>query len=150
MSACGGILVVDDDLGIRETLAEVLAEEGYSVAIAEHGREALERMRVITPCVVLLDLSMPVMDGFQFRVEQLRDPQLAGVPVVVLSADGNPAVAAAAIRANRVLKKPVHLEEVLNCVGDFCRCVSIDSTVRPVVTSRVETRELVADAASSG
>src|SRR3954452_20931108 len=85
------LLVVDDDPGIRESLADLLNEEGYTVITAVNGQDALTRLRAIAepPCVILLDLMMPVMSGPEFYDELRLDPQLAGIPIVVISADGN-------------------------------------------------------------
>lgn len=86
----GAILIVDDDNDVRTALSELLEEEGFSVEGAPDGRTALARLRASTvhPAVILLDLMMPGMDGWDFRSEQLRDPKLAGVPVVIVSASG--------------------------------------------------------------
>src|SRR5919206_1695644 len=83
----GEVLVVEDDFAIRETLRELLEDEGYRVAWAANGKEALARLHERAPRVILLDLMMPVMDGWEFRVAQQRDPALASIPVVVISAD---------------------------------------------------------------
>ena len=81
------ILIVEDDSDLREALSEVLRDEGYSVESAADGREALDRLRRdLRPSLILLDLTMPVMNGWQFRAEQRRDPALSEIPVVVLSA----------------------------------------------------------------
>jgi len=84
------ILIVDDDNDTRSALSEMLEEEGFTVEGAPNGREALARLRggKAHPAVILLDLMMPGMDGWDFRSEQLRDPKLARVPVVVVSASG--------------------------------------------------------------
>jgi CheY-like chemotaxis protein len=86
----GAILIVDDDNDVRSALSELLQEEGFSVEAAPNGREALAWLRGgnIHPAVILLDLMMPGMDGWDFRSEQLRDPRLAAVPVVIVSASG--------------------------------------------------------------
>ena len=82
------ILVVEDESGQREALAEVLSRLGYEVQCAANGSEALDLMRhsESLPGLILLDLMMPVMDGWEFRAEQRRDRTLAEVPVVMLSA----------------------------------------------------------------
>jgi CheY-like chemotaxis protein len=90
MSSSAAILIVDDDNDVRAALSELLEAEGFSVEGAPDGREALARLRAskVHPAVILLDLMMPGMDGWDFRNEQMRDPQLAAVPVVVVSASG--------------------------------------------------------------
>src|SRR5262245_13335746 len=83
------VLIVDDDHDIREALSQVLGDEGWVVATAADGREALDYLdahRDALPEVILLDLMMPVMSGGEFRAEQLKDPSLAPIPVVVISA----------------------------------------------------------------
>src|SRR6476619_7846857 len=86
---CGGILVVDDDSDIRDSLREVLEDEGYTVACVGNGREALEYLhRAPRPRVILRDLMMPVMDGWQFRREQKQDADIANIPLVVITATG--------------------------------------------------------------
>jgi signal transduction histidine kinase len=106
------VLVVEDDRDIRETLSGLLAEEGYSVDACANGLEALTHLRAGRLAdVILLDLMMPVMDGWQFRVLQKRDPALASIPVLALSADGTPK--AEAIDAAAYLTKPVSYEALL-------------------------------------
>src|SRR5262249_27660442 len=85
----GCVLVVDDDADVRGMLAQVLELEGYDVVTAADGREALRRLEERRPFLVLLDLMMPGMNGWQFRAEQLKQPGIADVPVVVLSGDGS-------------------------------------------------------------
>ena len=113
------ILVVDDDHDIRESLAEVLGELGYDVAIAGNGREALDELGRAPTAAVLLDLMMPVMDGWQFRDAQRRTPALAAVPVIVISADGNVATSAASLQARAFLRKPIHINDLLALLDDL-------------------------------
>jgi CheY-like chemotaxis protein len=82
------ILIVEDDAPIREMLVEILEDEGYPVQGASNGQEAFAALRTIPtlPKLVLLDLMMPVMDGWTFRQKQLQDPLLRGIPIIVLSA----------------------------------------------------------------
>jgi CheY-like chemotaxis protein len=82
------ILVVDDDDDFRETVAEVLTEAGYPVEQAENGEKALERIREEQPGVVLLDLKMPVLDGWGVMERMRQDPRSAAVPILILSAYG--------------------------------------------------------------
>src|SRR5258705_13036727 len=80
------ILLVEDDTELRDALSDALAERGHDVIPVEDGRAALEVMRERHPDVVVLDLMMPVLDGWQFRIEQRNDPSLAETPVVAISA----------------------------------------------------------------
>jgi CheY-like chemotaxis protein len=121
--ACGGILIVDDDEGIRAALSQALTDEGYVVFAAEHGAEALDilRMTVPRPCLVLLDMMMPVMDGREFIEKKLTEPDLRDVPVVVVTADGVALKQAAELVAAAVLAKPISLDQLLLAVQRFCR-----------------------------
>lgn len=80
------VLVVEDDAALRETVAEILADAGYAVSSAGNGREALAEAAVRHPDLILLDLMMPTMNGWQFRAAQQKLPGLAAVPVIVMSA----------------------------------------------------------------
>jgi len=82
------ILVVDDDDDFRETLCEVLLEAGYPVQQAENGEVALQRAKEELPGIVLLDLKMPVLDGWGVMERMRKDPRSAGVPILILSAYG--------------------------------------------------------------
>jgi len=115
------LLVVDDDAVIRESLAELLADEGYSVVTAVHGEDALKKLRagMPTPCVILLDLMMPIMSGGEFYREQQADPSLAGIPVVVISADGSVEKKAIPF-GGEYLAKPVKIDTVLSTVDRLC------------------------------
>jgi CheY-like chemotaxis protein len=109
------IVVVDDDTDLRETIGELLCEEGHDARLFENGRAALDFLRVAErPKLILLDLMMPEMDGWQFREEQLKDEALRDIPVVVLTAsrglDGRP------IAAQEVLFKPLGLGELIDAV----------------------------------
>jgi CheY-like chemotaxis protein len=118
---CKFVLVVDDDTAIRESVAEILRDEGYAVQEASNGQEALDRLRAEgPPCLILLDLMMPIMDGFQFRAAQLADRALAAAPVVVMSADGNVEGKAASLSAAGALKKPLLLGDLLQVVARHC------------------------------
>jgi CheY-like chemotaxis protein len=115
------LLVVDDDAAIRETLAEILHDEGYTVMTAVNGQDALDRLRAsdATPCVILLDLMMPVMSGPEFYDEMRSDPSLAEIPVVVISADGN-ARRKVQSMGGEFIAKPVKIETVLSAVESHC------------------------------
>ncbi|HLY37048.1 MAG TPA: response regulator, partial [Candidatus Binatia bacterium] len=86
----GAVLVVDDDPATRDALVVLLRHEGYPAESVNDGQQALARLRDRKPpSLVLLDLMLPVMDGFEFRVQQLQDPALARIPVIVVSAGGD-------------------------------------------------------------
>ena len=84
------VLIVDDDEAVRRLLELLLKTSGYDTVTATNGVEGLEQMHRQLPCVVLLDMNMPVMDGFEFRRQQLADPHLAAVPVLASPATTNP------------------------------------------------------------
>ena len=102
----------------RETIALVLESAGYAVKSAANGAEALSVLRGGSdrPCLVLLDLMMPVMDGRQFRNAQRRDPAVANIPVVVLSGDGRIESKAAELGADAYLRKPIGVDDLLDVV----------------------------------
>jgi len=110
------VLVVDDDAMVRELLVEVLQLSGLDVCCATNGRDALARLRCggQRPDAIVLDLDMPVMNGWQFRREQLLDPALADIPVLVASGSDP-----AGIRADRHLRKPYALDELLGALDDI-------------------------------
>jgi CheY-like chemotaxis protein len=113
------VLIVEDDADLREMMAQLLALEGYDAAIAANGRDALDYLRRgATPRLILLDLMMPVMDGWEFRREQQRDPAIASVPVVVLSALDRGR--ANDVIADDFLKKPLDFDRLLHLVRSYC------------------------------
>ena len=116
------ILVVDDNHDIRELVREILEFEGYAVVTACNGKEALERLGgADLPNLILLDLMMPTMNGWEFRAEQLKDLRLASIPLVVLTGDGNASEKARVLRATSYIMKPVHLDSLLAVVqGAAC------------------------------
>ncbi|HEU4411085.1 MAG TPA: response regulator [Polyangiaceae bacterium] len=108
------VLVVDDDDGVRESVAELLELEGFEVRTARNGREALEFLGSNpTPDLIVLDLMMPIMSGREFRDEQLRDGRLAGIPVVVVTASGGGRADAQAMQAAAYFVKPVNFDRFL-------------------------------------
>ena len=106
------VLVVDDDPDILQTLALCLSTEGYRVKMAANGKEALEALAAERPAVILLDLMMPVMDGWQFVAEMDKRGQRAA-PLLILSADRAVQGHAAKLRADAFLAKPFDLDELL-------------------------------------
>ncbi|MDB4995544.1 MAG: chemotaxis protein CheY [Myxococcaceae bacterium] len=116
ISACRrDILVVDDDEDIRDAFCELLEEEGYQVRCAGNGAEALEQIDASTPCVVLLDMMMPVMSGAEVMLELERRESLEALPVVVVSAHIDSCEG-----ARDVLRKPISVDELLDVVERFC------------------------------
>ena len=113
------VLIVEDDADLREMMAQLLSLEGYRSHTVANGLEALQYLeRGDRPDVVLLDLMMPVMDGWEFRRRQLQDPDLADVPVIVLSAlDPSRAVD---VNGTAFLKKPLDFDRLLQLVHRFC------------------------------
>jgi two-component system chemotaxis response regulator CheY len=111
------ILVVEDDLLALEAITDVLEIEGYNVVSASDGQEGLERLHTSTPppSLVLLDLGLPIIDGWEFLRRQKNDPKIAHVPVVILTATPSPHVPA----ANAVLKKPVSPSNLLKAITRY-------------------------------
>jgi len=115
------ILFVEDDREVRVTLTQILVEEGYAVDGASNGREALDALRSgDRPCVILLDLMMPIMNGWQFSAAQRKDPSLAEIPVVIISAATNVLQSAAAMGAAAFLRKPFAIQDLLSIVDRCC------------------------------
>lgn len=116
------ILIVEDDQYIRDSLAELLADEGYGVEVARDGQDGLDKLRAMPlPNLILLDLMMPVKDGFQFRNEQREDSRIASVPVIIFSADTGVNVPRPEFEGATILKKPVDLDSLLTAVSTLCR-----------------------------
>src|SRR5262249_19558825 len=115
------VLVVDDDDDIRETIISLLEDEGIGAAGAINGEQALTYLRGTSPpSFILLDLMMPIMDGPQFRAEQVRDGRLAAIPVVVLSGHAHARSMASTMGVAEVMLKPLTLDRLLAVVDRFC------------------------------
>jgi len=115
------ILLAEDNSDTRDAIAQVLVVEGYTVVTAVHGRQALEHLQGgLRPALILLDLMMPVMDGWEFRRMQLSEPALAAIPVVLISAHDEVARAGDTLRAAGVVRKPVDIEEMLRTIEALC------------------------------
>jgi len=117
-STIADILLAEDDDDLREAMTDTLMDAGYRVAAVANGLDALEWLRgaEAPPALILLDLMMPVMDGWRFREEQRSDPKAALVPVVILSAMRNPA----ASQGVEFLEKPVKVQPLLAVVARYC------------------------------
>lgn len=114
------VLVVDDERSIRDLLAQVLADEGYDVVTARSGLEALSLLQVSYVDAILLDLSMPVMDGISFRRRQLLQPELAPIPVIVISANYDLVRQGQSLQPYACLSKPFDLVEVIKTLAAAC------------------------------
>ena len=108
------ILIVDDDAGALSALADILSIEGYAVQTVSNGREAFDLLRDSRPpALIILDMLMPVMDGWQFLAEMKSDSKFANTPVVVVSGLDTQ------IDADAVFQKPINLESLLRTVTDL-------------------------------
>ena len=116
--AAPAILVVEDDEDAREAMIALLQMKGYRAVPAANGREALDYLEEApAPDLIILDLWMPVMDGWHFRSEQIKNPRLAHIPVIVVTAlSDRPDV-----DADEVIIKPVDVERLLSTVDHYCR-----------------------------
>ena len=114
------VLIVEDDADTRDMIGRFLELEGYAVETAANGRQALDRLDAgSSACVILLDLMMPVMDGWEFRRIQVSHSALSKIPVIVFSAAGRDRMSQ--IDANDYLAKPVDLDELLDRISRYCR-----------------------------
>jgi len=114
------ILVVEDDTSIRELLVELLESEGYAVSSAVNGLEGIRFLQGHDqPDLILIDLMMPVMDGYAFRTEQLKHEKWSKIPTVVMSAEANAKEKMKSFNISAFLSKPVELETILKTVSRF-------------------------------
>jgi two-component system, chemotaxis family, chemotaxis protein CheY len=111
------ILVIDDDLDIREALEDLLQGTGYRLRLVKNGREGLEALP-FEPCLVLLDLMMPVMSGQEFLLNLRKDCRYASLPVIVVTAAGNQVPAPAG--ATDLVRKPFEVDELLDAIDRHC------------------------------
>jgi CheY-like chemotaxis protein len=115
------ILVIEDDSVTRDAVALALQDDGYSVMAVANGHEALVHLRrTQPPHLILLDLMMPVMNGWEFRRQQARDPALESIPVVIVSADAGVPQQAAALGVRDYLVKPIDFVKLLEAVQRCC------------------------------
>jgi len=121
------VLIVDDELCLLESLQEFLEDEGFSVATATNGAEALDLLeRGEIPCLMILDLIMPIVTGNQVYERMQNDPRFANVPILVSTSDP-----ARAPEGAFVMKKPIDLDRLLGAVRDHCQAVSRRNAARP-------------------
>ena len=111
----GRLLIVEDEFALRDILSELLATDGREIVTASDGQEALERLtEVPRPCLILLDLMMPRMNGWEFLQRKSADPLIADIPTIVLSGSGR---AAGAVHQ---LTKPIDVERLIALVEQYC------------------------------
>ena len=126
------VLVVDDDRDSREMVGLALAADGYRIATAANGRDALTHLRsTADTCIVVLDLTLPEMDGQRFRAAQLRDRSLAWIPVVVLSGSIDGAARARELGARGFVPKPVDLDRLRAALRRIGCCLARPRSRRP-------------------
>ena len=116
------ILIVEDSDDLRSLLREFFEGEGFIVRLAADGQEALDLLKLATalPSFILLDLMMPVMDGYTFRKEQQKDPRIAGIPIVIMTADGQAEEKIKDMNAKAFLRKPIQdVEELVHTAMQF-------------------------------
>lgn len=114
------ILLVEDSPGIREAVASLLELEGYRVETAADGQEALAKLESMPkPCLILLDLMMPTMDGWSFSAVREKDVRLAPIPLVLVSGAPNQE---APPEPGTVLKKPIDFKLLKEIVKNYCEC----------------------------
>jgi len=116
------ILVVDDQSESSDAVGMLLEQNGLNVRVAHDGEEALAALQHgLRPCLVVVDLMMPKMDGWEFRQRQLSDPQFATIPVIMMSGYPNAQKAAGTLGVRAILKKPLSASRLLALVNRYCR-----------------------------
>jgi two-component system, chemotaxis family, chemotaxis protein CheY len=118
------VLVIDDDAEIRQALTDVLEDEQYSVVCASNGREALTKIEDgLCPDIILLDVMMPVMDGWHFLSARLAYPQLIEIPIIIISAGMEAMSEARKVGVFDVIRKPLHISSLVRQI-EHCRRAS--------------------------
>src|SRR5438105_5700385 len=124
------VLIIEDDEAIRTALIDLLDDRGYRPVAATNGCEALAKLQgsAERPCLILLDLMMPVMDGMTFRRHQLASPELASIPVVVLSAFRDVDSHAQGLGVADFVPKPIQLDLLMTMIRKHCPCATVPAT----------------------
>jgi two-component system response regulator MprA len=119
MPSCKKLLIVEDDEAIRHMMQDVLEIEGYEIVVAADGQEGIELLGASdeAPCVIILDMMMPRMNGWQFLDQQRLNPKYAGIPVIICSAYTE---SAKAVKPSAFVAKPVQLPVLTSAVRAFC------------------------------
>jgi CheY-like chemotaxis protein len=113
-------MLVDDDPSTRALIETCLDTEGYDVLTASNGREALALLQEEAPCLMVVDLNMPVMDGAELRRQQLRTPSVSAIPFILVSADDNAKRIALDLGIDEVIPKPFDADRLLRVVATYC------------------------------
>jgi CheY-like chemotaxis protein len=121
MTDAGPVLVIDDNADVLEALATMLKREGFSVVTAHNGFAALNLLHGgLRPCIIVMDLMMPVMNGFEFREQQMHDPELAHIPVIACSGITDPAETAAHLGLSASVQKPAEVKTIVDLIRTHC------------------------------
>lgn len=116
---CEDVLIVEDDDLIRETIREMLELEGFKTSVAKNGQDALDILKMIPrPCLILLDLMMPVMNGWEFLKARGMNDILATIPVIIVSAAGDDKLKG--LPADGIIKKPIDIDVLVRFVKRYC------------------------------
>ena len=113
------ILYAEDEPVLSKIVAEGLEESGYEVSLAQNGQDAYELFSAIKPDICILDIMMPVKDGFQFKAEQEVDPLIQNIPVIIMSANGNMSAKKELGTVKEFLKKPIDLDALLETINKY-------------------------------
>ncbi len=115
----GPVLIIEDDHDLRVSVRNLLEDEGYEVLTAANGKSGLELLQATTPkpCLIILDLMLPIMDGWHFASEVRKRPELASIPLLIMSAFRQPAPPPNTVG---FLPKPVQLDVLLRYVAQYC------------------------------
>jgi CheY-like chemotaxis protein len=129
------ILIIDDDAHLRDILDHALVLQGYAVDHANNGEEALARLLNGSryPALILLDLLMPIMDGFQFRFIQKEHPRIGEIPVTILT-ETLTEVELSILNPVAVIKKPLQLQSTLQIIRHLCPLIEVKTNERPSET----------------
>ncbi len=115
------ILLIEDGDDLRESMAELLRARNYPVGAVCHGQQALDQLNAgLVPCLIVLDLMMPVMNGWEFRQRQLSEPQWASIPTVVMTGVADPQRQAANLSAVTFLSKPLDFDNLYEMLEKYC------------------------------
>jgi DNA-binding response OmpR family regulator len=115
------VLIVEDDADLRNSLAELLALRGFKVVTVEDGREALDTLASgLSPCLIILDLMLPIVNGWEFRSQQLADPRFSGIPTIILSGVNDLEAESQRLQAIAFVPKPLDIDFLFKTVEQYC------------------------------